>query len=124
MFVLKCEFCGYEQRIKKKIDKYTYYELTHCKHLWCPCNKCKEAHPRPTEIEEGFVRHGWVIGEWDCILTEEDAAYIQEHERYGWWSKIVNPTKEDIESQQRAKVILDAGLKMLQESEQEKKWMA
>ena len=38
--------------------------------------------------------------------------------------KAVNPTKEDIESQQRAKVILDAGLKMLQESEQEKKWMA
>lgn len=39
MFVLKCEFCGYKQTIKKKIDKYTYYELTHCKHLWCPCNK-------------------------------------------------------------------------------------
>ena len=36
MFTLKCEFCGYEQTIKKKIDKYTYYELTHCKHLWCP----------------------------------------------------------------------------------------
>ena len=47
MFTLKCEFCGYEQTVKKKIDKYTYYELTHCKHLWCPCNKCKEQHPRP-----------------------------------------------------------------------------
>ena len=46
MFTLKCEFCGYEQNIKK-IDKYTYYELTHCKHLWCPRNKCKEQHPRP-----------------------------------------------------------------------------
>lgn len=22
MFTLKCEFCGYEQTIKKKIDKY------------------------------------------------------------------------------------------------------
>ena len=32
--------------------------------------------------------------------------------------------KEDLESQQRAKMILEAGLKMLQESEQEKKWMA
>lgn len=39
MFVLKCEYCGFEQVIKKRIDKYTYYELTHCKHLWCPCNK-------------------------------------------------------------------------------------
>lgn len=44
MFTLKCEFCGYEQIIKKKINKYTYYELTHCKHLWCPCNKCKECY--------------------------------------------------------------------------------
>ena len=43
MFTLKCEFCGYEQTIKKKIDKYTYYELTHCKHLWCPStiDQCK-----------------------------------------------------------------------------------
>ena len=52
MFTLKCEYCGFEQTIKKRIDKYTYYELTHCKHLWCPCNKCKETHPRPIAIEK------------------------------------------------------------------------
>ena len=52
MFTLKCEYCGFEQTIKKRIDKYTYYELTHCKHLWCPCNKCKEPHPRPIAIEK------------------------------------------------------------------------
>ena len=45
MFTLKCEYCGFEQIIKKKLDKYTYYELIHCKHLWCPCNKCKEQNP-------------------------------------------------------------------------------
>ena len=58
MFTLKCEFCGYEQTIKKKIDKYTYYELTHCKHLWCPCNKCKEQNPRPRIIDKGLVNMG------------------------------------------------------------------
>ena len=51
MFTLKCEYCGFEQTIKKRIDKYTYYELTHCKHLWCPCNKCKETHPRPIGVK-------------------------------------------------------------------------
>ena len=57
MFTLKCEFCGYEQNVKKKIDKYTYYELTHCKHLWCPCNKCKEQHPRPRNFTNDEVMH-------------------------------------------------------------------
>ena len=28
MFTLKCDLCGYEQTIKKRIDKKTYYELT------------------------------------------------------------------------------------------------
>ena len=55
MFTLKCEYCGFEQTIKKRIYKYTYYELTHCKHLWCPCNKCKETHPRPIAIEKVLV---------------------------------------------------------------------
>ena len=71
MFTLKCEFCGYEQNVKKKIDKYTYYELTHCKHLWCPCNKCKEQHPRPRNFTNDEVMHGWVFGEWDCVLNIE-----------------------------------------------------
>ena len=83
MFTLKCEYCGFEQVIKKRIDKYTYYELTHCKHLWCPCNKCKEEYPRPKQIEKGMVKHGWVLGEWDCLLTEKDAAYVQPHQNYG-----------------------------------------
>lgn len=115
MFILKCDYCGYEQTIKKRIDKYTLYELTHCKHLWCPYNKCKETHPRPREIEKGLVKHGWVLGEWDCLLSEEDAAYVQPYQRYGIWSKIINPTKEELDSFARAKQIKDVGLKTLQE---------
>ena len=115
MFTLKCEYCGYEQTIKKRIDKYTYYELTHCKHLWCPCNKCKEAHPRPIQIEKGLVKHSWVLGEWDCLLTEKDAAYVQSHQKYGIWSKIIHPTIEECQSFFRARQLKNIGLKMLRE---------
>ena len=122
MFTLKCEYCGFEQVIKKRIDKYTYYELTHCKHLWCPCNKCKkehprprQEHPRPRQLEKGMVKHGWVLGEWDCLLTEEDAAYVQPHQNYVIWSKIVNPTIEDCKAIIRARELRDIGLRILQE---------
>lgn len=114
MFILKCEYCGFEQVIKKQIDKYTYYELTHCKHLWCPCNKCKEEYPRPKQVEKGMVKHGWVLGEWDCLLTEKDAAYVQPHQNYGIWSKRVNPTTEDYKAIKRARELRDMGLMILQ----------
>ena len=115
MFTLRCEYCGFEQTIKKRIDEYTYYELTHCIHLWCPCNKCKETNPRPKEIEKGLFKHGWVSGGWDCLLTEEDAAYVQPHQNYGSWSKIVNPTIEECKSTLKAKQLRNIGLRMLQE---------
>ena len=98
MFTLRCDYCGFEQTIKERIDKYTYFELTHCKSLWCPYNKCKEQNPRPRQIEKGFVKHGWVLGEWDCLLTEEDAAYVQPHQNYGSWSKIFNLTIKECKS--------------------------
>lgn len=113
MFTLICDYCGFEQTMKKKIDKYTYFELTHCKSLWCPCNKCKEQNPRPRQIEKGFVKHGWVLGEWDCLLTEEDAAYVQPHQNYGIWSKIINPTIEEYKSLLRAKQLKNIGLQIL-----------
>lgn len=115
IFTLKCEYCGFEQIIKKRINKYTYYELTHCKHLWCSCNKCKEEHPRPRQINKGFVKYGWVIGEWDCILTEEDAAYVQPYQNYGSWSKIITPTIEECKSLLRAKELERIGLQLLKE---------
>lgn len=75
------------KQLKKRIDKYTYYELTNCKHLWCPCNKCKEIRPRPITIEKGLVKYGWVLGEWDCLLSEEDAEfYGQEDILYQQWN--------------------------------------
>ena len=43
MFTLICDYCGFEQTMKKKR----------------------------------------VLGEWDCLLTEEDAAYVQPHQNYG-----------------------------------------
>ena len=76
----------------KSYYKYTYYELTHCKHLWCPCNKCKEQHPRPQNFANDEVMHGRVFGEWDCVLNIEDATYVYPPQNYGIWSKIVIPT--------------------------------
>lgn len=113
MFILKCEFCGYEQVIKRRIDKYTYYELTHCKHLWCPCNKCKEQHLRPQKFPNDEVMHGWVFGEWDCVLDIKDATYVYPHQNYGIWSKAVIPTIEDCRSLVRARQLRDLGLQML-----------
>ena len=98
MFTLRCDYCGFEQTIKKRIDKYTYYEITHSKRVLCPYNKCKEQNPRPRQIEKGFVKHGWLLGEWDCLLTEEDAAYVQPHQNYGNWSKIFNLTIKECKS--------------------------
>jgi hypothetical protein len=71
--------------------------------LWCPCNKCKEKYPRPRKFANNEVKHGWVFGEWDCVLSLEDAAYVQPYQNYGSWSKIVNPTIEQCKSIIRAK---------------------
>ena len=60
-----------------------------------------------------MVKHGWVLGEWDCLFTEKDAAYVQPHQNYGNWSKIVNPTIEDYKAIIRE--LRDMGLMMLQE---------
>ncbi|MBE5963072.1 MAG: hypothetical protein E7256_17110 [Lachnospiraceae bacterium] len=115
MFTLKCEYWVFEQIIKKRLDKYTYYELTHCKHLWCSCNKCKGEPPRPRPVGKGFVKHGWVLGEWDWILTEEDAAYVQPHQNYGSWSKIINPTIEGCKALLRAKKLGKIGIQLSKE---------
>lgn len=67
-------------------------------------------------IEKGLVKHGWVLGEWDCLLSEEDAAYVQPHQNYGSWSKIIKPTIEECKSILKAKQLRDIGLRiMLQE---------
>ena len=62
-----------------------------------------------------MVKHGWVLGEWDCLLTEKDAAYVQPHQNYGSWSKIVNPTIEDCKEIIKARELREIGLMMLQE---------
>jgi hypothetical protein len=52
---------------------------------------------------------------WDCLLTEEDAAYVQPHQNYGIWSKIINPTIEECKSLLRAKQLKNIALQILQE---------
>lgn len=63
-----------------------------------------------------MIKHGWALGEWNCLLTEKDAAtYVQPHQNYGSWSKIVNSTIEDYKTIIRARELRDMGLMMLQE---------
>ena len=71
---------------------------------------------RPREMEKEILDDGWVLGEWDCLLTEEDAAYVQPHQNYGSWNKIINPTIKECRSLLRARQLKDIGLQLLQEA--------
>ena len=90
MFTLKCDLCGYEQTIKKKLDKETKYELTHCKELRCNCNKCKNEHDYSTP--KGYIQRCMVFGNWSTINI---------------------PTVQEMQSIKRAKEILRIGLEQL-----------
>ena len=76
---------------------------------------CNIQSPRPHIVERGFVKHGWVFGEWDCLLTEEDVAYVQPYQNYGIWNKIITPTIEQCKSILKAKHLRNAGMAELQE---------
>lgn len=109
MITLKCEFCGHEQVVKKHLDKYIRYEVVHCKHIWCPQNKCKEQHPRPLKVGDGLVRHSRGICGWDFVVTEDDATYLQQHLEDGSWSEIMIPTIEDLRMMRRARLLMEYG---------------
>lgn len=117
MIILKCEYCGFEQVIKKRLNKLLFYELTHYVHLYCPRNECKKVHPRSEHIPEGLVRHGMVFNGWETIVTEKDAEYLQTQSADGIWYKIINPTEEELEAIARAKEIKEIGVRMLQEQQ-------
>ncbi len=87
MFVLKCNLCGCEQIIKKKIDKEVYYELTHCQQIRCYRNKCREEHDY--SIPKGYIERGMVLGNWSTINI---------------------PTVEELQGIRRAKEILRLGI--------------
>lgn len=87
MFVLKCDLCGYEQVVKKRIYKDVYYELTHCQALRCNCNKCKSEHDYSTP--EGMIQRCMVFGNWSTINI---------------------PTIEELKGIKRAKEILKIGM--------------
>ena len=121
MFTLHCDSCGWEVKRKKLLPEIVYYAFTHCKHLYCPRNVCKENHPRPKQDElnkSGLVLLSWGFDSWGCILTEEDADYVQKNGgRDYFWGKIVNPTFEDRVALWRGKRLLQSGLELQAEEE-------
>lgn len=94
MFTLKCDLCGYEQTVKKRIDPDIYYELTHCKQLRCNCNRCKE----------------------DNDYTVP-SGYIERWRAFGGWSTINIPTVQELQGVKRAKEILRRGLEQIETDE-------
>lgn len=90
MFVLKCDLCGYEQVVKKRLDKEIYYELTHCQELRCSCNKCRSEHDY--SAPDGMIQRCMVFGNWSTINI---------------------PTIEELKGIKRAKEILKIGMESL-----------
>lgn len=86
MFILKCDLCGYEQIVKKRIDPEIYYELTHCIQLRCNCNKCRN--------ENDYSK---------------SSKYIERCMVFGNWSTINIPTIDELKGIKRAKEILKMG---------------
>ncbi len=87
MFILKCTLCGYEQIIKKRIDKNIYYKLTHCKELRCNRNKCREEHDY--SVPKGYIQICFYFGNWHIIDY---------------------PTIEDLKAIKRAKELVKIGM--------------
>lgn len=61
MFVLKCQSCGFEQVVKKRIDKETYDELMNNEGLYCNRKCCKG---RYSERPKGYIAVWGVFGGW------------------------------------------------------------
>lgn len=64
MFVLKCKECGFEQIIKRRIDKETYYELTHNDGLYCDRKCCNG---RDSKRPNGYIPVYGVLGGWTIV---------------------------------------------------------
>ena len=90
MITLKCDLCGHEQSIKKKIDKETYYELTHYIQLRCNCKKCKDENDY--SIPCGYIERCMVLGNWSTVNI---------------------PTIEELQGIRKAKDILKKGMEQL-----------
>ncbi len=65
MFVLKCESCGFEQVVKKRIDKDVYEKLTNNKGLYCDRNACDG---KNSKVPNGYVRVYGIFGGWTVVL--------------------------------------------------------
>lgn len=89
MFVLRCNSCGFEQVVKKRIDKNTYNELTNNQGLYCDRKCCTG---RNTEIPKGYVAIYGVFGGWTIVRQA---------------------TLEEYKGIKRAREILELGIKQL-----------
>ena len=59
MFALKCKSCGFEQVVKKRIDKDTYNQLTNNEGLYCDRKCCNG---RQLKVSNGYVKVWGIFG--------------------------------------------------------------
>ncbi len=95
MFILKCKICGFEQVVKKRIDKETYEELINNEGLYCDRNCCEGKYLKAPK------------------------GYVKVHGVFGGWSIIRRPTLDEYRSIKRANEIRDAGLRQLEITKKE-----
>lgn len=89
MFVLKCKSCGFEQVVKKKIDKDTYNQLTNNEGVYCDRKCCNGRN------------------------LERPKGYIAVYGVFGGWTIVRQATLEEYKGIKRAKEIRDSGIKNL-----------
>lgn len=99
---LMCSLCGWESNQKKFKDNDINKHFESAYQIWCPRNCCKEQYNR--DVPQGYVCNWW----YD----------------YGGWYTIEKKPKiisiDEIRSIQKAKMLRDIGLQIMQREENNK----
>ncbi|GEM_PF-5646624 len=64
MLILRCDYCGYEQKVKKRLDSETYGQLTANNGLYCDRRDCEG---RNQKTLQGNIRIYGTFGGWTIV---------------------------------------------------------
>ena len=79
MLTLKCDCCGWEQHIKKRIDDEDYRIIKESRRMFCDRKACRDNHP---SAENGYVMSYGVVADWkfEQLMTLNDYRAIKRAE--------------------------------------------
>lgn len=72
MIVLKCDECGFEQVVKKRIDKDTFKTLKNNNGLYCDRGVCDD---RSKKTPKGYKKTFDIFGGWTVVELMDLEAY-------------------------------------------------